>query len=134
MSTHQMYQVEALCTRIALINQGRSVLYGQVSDIKRQFAGNAVNLTGDGRLPDLPGILETRRENGGYHLILDNETTPQDIFRLLAAHSDWRVDRFEAAAPSLDDIFVAVVQGETPVNLRGLEDLGGLESGGDGDA
>jgi ABC-2 type transport system ATP-binding protein len=111
MSTHQMYQVEALCTRIALINQGRSVLYGQVSDIKRQFAGNAVNLTGDGRLPELPGILETRRENGGYHLILDNETTPQDIFRLLAAHSDWRVDRFEAAAPSLDDIFVAVVQG-----------------------
>jgi ABC-type uncharacterized transport system ATPase subunit len=63
--------------------------------------------------------LETRRENGGYHLILDGETTPQDVFRALAAHPEWRVDRFEAAEPSLDDIFVAVVQGETPVHRSG---------------
>jgi ABC-2 type transport system ATP-binding protein len=30
MSTHQMYQVEALCNRIILINEGHTVLYGAV--------------------------------------------------------------------------------------------------------
>ena len=34
MSTHQMYQVEALCDRIVLINAGRTVLYGQVAEIR----------------------------------------------------------------------------------------------------
>jgi ABC-2 type transport system ATP-binding protein len=135
MSTHQMFQVEALCTRIALINRGESVLYGKVSDIKRQFAGNAVNLAGDGRFPELPGILETRRENGGYHLILDGETTPQDVFRALAAHPEWRVDRFEAAEPSLDDIFVAVVQGDASTGSTSEErSLSLPKEAGDGNA
>ena len=30
MSTHQMHQVEALCSRIVLIDSGRTVLYGEV--------------------------------------------------------------------------------------------------------
>ncbi len=48
MSTHQMHQVEALCSRIALIDKGRTVLYGEVDQIKRNFAGNAVTITGQG--------------------------------------------------------------------------------------
>jgi ABC-2 type transport system ATP-binding protein len=115
MSTHQMYQVEALCTRIALIHHGRSVLYGKVSDIKRQFADNAINLVGEGDFANLPGVLENRQENGAMHLVLDHETSPQDIFRAVAAHPEWRVDRFEVAEPSLDDIFVAVAQGAAPI-------------------
>jgi ABC-2 type transport system ATP-binding protein len=111
MSTHQMYQVEALCNRIVLIHHGRSVLYGEVKEIKRQFAGNAINLTGEGDFSQLPGILESRQENGALHLVLESGITPQEIFRSLATHPDWRVDRFEVAEPSLDDIFVTVVQG-----------------------
>src|SRR3990172_12453559 len=48
MCTHQMYQVEALCSRIALIDKGRTVLYGEVDRIKRDFAGNAVSVKGQG--------------------------------------------------------------------------------------
>jgi len=48
MSTHQMYQVEALCDRIVLIAEGRSVLYGAVDEIKGSFAGNAVVIEGQG--------------------------------------------------------------------------------------
>ena len=46
MSTHQMHQVEALCSRIVLINNGEAVLYGEVDQIRRQFAGNAVRRCG----------------------------------------------------------------------------------------
>jgi len=110
MSTHQMHQVEALCSRIVLINQGRSVLYGEVDKIKRDFAGHAVAIRGQGDFTNLPGILETRSENGGWHLTLETGTDPQDIFHVLATRENISIERFEIAEPSLDDIFVAVVQ------------------------
>ncbi len=111
MSTHQMYQVEALCQRIVLINNGRTVLYGQVEDIKRNFAGNAIELEGQGSFAEIPGVLEVRSENGTYHLALDIGTDPQSVFRILANRPDIKIERFEIAEPSLDDIFVTVVKG-----------------------
>jgi ABC-2 type transport system ATP-binding protein len=110
MSTHQMYQVEALCSRIVLINQGSTVLYGAVNEIRRRFAGNAITLEGQGDFTNLPGVLEARRHNGAWHLALAAGTLPQDIFRALAERSDVKIERFEIAEPSLDDIFISVVQ------------------------
>jgi ABC-2 type transport system ATP-binding protein len=110
MSTHQMYQVEALCDRIVLIDEGRTVLYGAVDEIKRNFAGNAILLEGQGDFTDIPGVLETRRRNGTWHMALETGTDPQAIFRALAARENVKIERFELAEPSLDDIFVNVVQ------------------------
>ena len=115
MSTHQMYQVEALCNRIVLIDNGHSVLYGKVDEIKRNFAGNAVVVAGQGDFTDIPGVLETRRENGVWHMGLEIGADPQDVLRALAARESVKIERFELAEPSLDDIFVNVVSGETQV-------------------
>ena len=112
MSTHQMHQVEALCNRIVLINAGRTILYGELGQIKRDFAGNAVVVEGRGDFANLPGVQESRRNNGEWHLTLGRGTSPQDIFRFLASRDDISIDRFEIAEPSLDDIFIAVVQGD----------------------
>ena len=110
MSTHQMYQVEALCNRIVLIDNGRTVLYGEVSKIKRDFSGNAILLEGHGDFSQVPGVLEARRQNGAWHLALGSDANPQEIFRHLARQDDVTIERFEIAEPSLDDIFVRVVQ------------------------
>lgn len=110
MSTHQMYQVEAMCNRIVLINHGRSVLYGDVSQIKRSFAGNVVSVQGQGKFDQIPGVLSARRLNGSYQLTLETGTSPQDVFRSLAQQPEVLIERFEIAEPSLDDIFVSVVQ------------------------
>lgn len=112
MSTHQMYQVEALCNRIVLINKGRTVLYGEVSQIKRDFAGNAVLVEGQGDFTQLPGILKAQRHNSAWHLALEPGIAPQDIFRALAARDDVKIELFEIAEPSLDDIFISVVKGQ----------------------
>ncbi len=117
MSTHQMYQVEALCNRIVLINDGRTVLYGEVNRIKREFAGNAVNLQGQGDFTELPGVLEARQNNGSWHLTLAPGANPQELFRALATREAIKIERFELAEPSLDDIFVAVVKGNDTEEL-----------------
>ncbi|MCA9992953.1 MAG: ATP-binding cassette domain-containing protein [Ardenticatenaceae bacterium] len=112
MSTHQMYQVEALCNRIVLIDDGQTVLYGLVNEIKRNFAGNAVILAGQGDFAQLPGVLEARQQNGLWHLSLEIGTDPQEVLQALTARPGTRINRFELAEPSLDDIFVSVVSAE----------------------
>jgi ABC-2 type transport system ATP-binding protein len=109
MSTHQMYEVEALCTRIALIHNGEVVLYGKVEDIRRRFAGNAVVVHGEGSFDDLPGVLEARKRDGAWHLSLHGAADPQAVLRELALRDGVRMERFEVAEASLEDIFVAVV-------------------------
>lgn len=120
MSTHQMFQVEALCNRIVLIDGGKSVLYGKVSEIKRNFAGNAIRLRGHGNFDDLPGVLESRLENGTYQLALELGADPQVVLRELTSRKGVHIDSFELAEPSLDDIFVNVVSGRK--SERSIED------------
>jgi ABC-2 type transport system ATP-binding protein len=122
MSTHQMHQVEALCNRIVLINTGESVLYGEVSKIKRAFAGNAVVVEGQGELTHLPGALDIRRVNGGYHLSLQSGVDPQEIFRNLGQQTRFKVERFQIEEPSLEDIFVSIVQGEVESSQKEVAD------------
>lgn len=110
MSTHQMYQVEALCTRILLINRGRNVLYGEVGRIKREFAGNALAIRGEGEFGNLAGVLESRHQNGSWHMTLEPGVDAQDVLRQLIARPGVKLERFEIAEPSLEDIFVTVVQ------------------------
>jgi ABC-2 type transport system ATP-binding protein len=110
MSTHQMYQVEALCDRIVLIDEGRTVLYGAVDEIKHSFAGNAVVVEGQGDMTGLPGVIEARRANGTWHLALERGVDPQTVFRALAGREGISIERFALEEPSLDDIFVQVVQ------------------------
>jgi ABC-2 type transport system ATP-binding protein len=117
MSTHQMYQVEALCNRIVLIDRGRNVLYGEVDKIKRDFAGNALTIEGQGDFTNLPGVLEVRRHNGTWNLTLEPGIDPQDMLRMMVSRDGIRLERFEVAEPSLEDIFVTVVRrGEEAAN------------------
>jgi ABC-2 type transport system ATP-binding protein len=58
MSTHMMRQVEELCDRIVLINEGRNILYGSLGQIQRDFSGHAVLVRLQGRLPGNEAAVE----------------------------------------------------------------------------
>jgi ABC-2 type transport system ATP-binding protein len=110
MSTHQMHQVEELCDRIVLIDHGRTVLYGPLDEIRRQFSVHAVIVRTPDDLPDIPGVEKIDKENSSaYRLILASSTGTQDVLRTLVENRI-RVDQFEIAAPTLDEIFIRVVQ------------------------
>ncbi len=108
MSTHQMHQVEQLCDRLVLIDHGRTVLYGRLDEIQRQFSGHAVLVRTQGTLPTLPGVEKIERRNSAYHLTLAADTSSQDVLRALVERGI-PIDQFEIAAPSLDEIFIQVV-------------------------
>jgi ABC-2 type transport system ATP-binding protein len=109
MSTHQMHQVEELCDRIVLIDEGRDVLYGDLQRIRRQFSGHAVEVEVAGELPALPGVEQITRHNSAYRLALAQDTTPQAVLQALMSNQVI-VERFEIAVPTLDEIFIRVVE------------------------
>ncbi len=112
MSTHQMYQVEALCDRLVLINHGKVVLYGSLSDIRREYAGEDLLVRAAEKLPDhLPGVEAVEQLNGSARLRLAPGASAQDVLRSLVAQNV-TLEQFEIAVPTLDEIFIKVVQGE----------------------
>jgi ABC-2 type transport system ATP-binding protein len=110
MSTHQMHQVEAMCDRIVLIHDGRAILEGSVNQVRRQFAGNTIEVNGDGDFAELPQVQHAEQKNGVWRLTLSPETTPQAFLRTLANQEDLQIEHYSVALPSLHEIFIHTVE------------------------
>ena len=107
LSTHQMNQVEELCDRILMIDNGRSVLQGNLTEIKSKYRSNSVIIDSEGELGQMPGVTEKRTHKGYVELILDRNTTPKQVLERLVS-TGIVVNRFEVATPSLNEIFLKV--------------------------
>ncbi len=109
-STHQMDSAEKICETICLIDQGKRVLYGPLTEIKRQFGSNRVRLRYDGKASFLADkAIVAKFDDYGQYV----EITPaagisaQQI--LERAVQQLSVQHFEIADPSLNEIFIKVV-------------------------
>jgi ABC-2 type transport system ATP-binding protein len=107
LSTHQMNQVEELCDRILMVNNGAAVLYGSLQDIKSQYRSNRVLLDYTGEMGELPGVIVKHLHQGSLELVLDAGTSPQQLLAHLV-NRGIIINRFEVAAPSLNEIFLKV--------------------------
>ena len=108
LSTHQMNQVEELCDRILMINDGHSVLYGNLTEVKARYRSHSVILEFEGKLGEVPGVTEKRTHKGYVELVLAGNTTPQQILERLVS-TGIVINRFEVATPSLNEIFLEMV-------------------------
>ena len=109
LSTHMMNEVEALCDRILMIDKGRTVLYGELAEIKSKYRNNSIFLTCDRLLDKLPGVVGSKDHGKYTELLLDGHTLPQEILSALI-NQGVIVDRFEVSTPSLNEIFIQVVK------------------------
>ena len=108
-STHMMDQVERMCSRIFMMNRGSGVLYGSMGEIKSRFGKNTIFLDYEGELKNIPGVKKLNHSGNYAELILENGADTQDVLKAIAR--DVRVSRFEVSAPSLNEIFIKVVEG-----------------------
>jgi len=109
LSTHLMNEVEEMCDRILMINQGRAMLYGNLKDIKAKYRNNSIIVECD-RLPEqILGVSKVKRHSGHIELFLEQDTEPQSVLSTMV-NGGVKVNRFENAIPSLNDIFIQVVE------------------------
>ena len=110
MSTHQMNQVEQLCDRLVLINKGEVLLQGALSEVRDQFRTNQVIISTPDPLPELlSGVSAVEKLNDAYRLTPQDGTSAHELLNKLVAQ-DVVLNSFEVAVPSLDEIFIKVVQ------------------------
>ena len=111
LSTHQMNQVEAVCDRVLMVNDGRSVLYGALDEIRAEHRGHAVLVESTAAIPQMAGVVERRTHKDHVELVLDAAATPQQTLEALV-QAGVPIDRFEVATPSLHEIFIEKVGGD----------------------
>jgi len=109
LSTHDMNQVEEMCNRILLINHGRVVLYGNLAEIKAEYAEHAVVLECDGLPETLDGAQQVKQHNHTYEIVLSPQGVAQSILRQVV-DAGITIRRFEVASAPLEEIFIKVVE------------------------
>ena len=105
-SSHQMSYIEEFCDRIAIINGGKTVLHGDLAEIKRNCPRNKLVI----RSVDADAIMKKYEsrcslgENGEILFRLDDESEKSGVMNALV--SEYDVDEIKVFEPSLNDIFV----------------------------
>ncbi len=110
-STHRMEQVEQICEEIALINQGKIILEGNVDEIKNSYKDNKFEIEFDGKIPeDLLADSFTILEDSDKALVIQaNEG--HDSNELLKGLIDRGVQirAYREILPTLNEIFIKKV-------------------------
>ena len=109
MSTHQMDEVERMCDRILMINNGNQVLYGRLNEIKNKY-GFSVFVDYRGKLPKIPGLKKMDDYGNHAELVLDKGTDTQKVLKKLADKVE--IKKFEIKTHSLNEIFIDMVRNE----------------------
>lgn len=112
-STHVMEQAEQICDYIFLIHKGQKIIDGALSQIKTQSGyGIQLDYNGDGSvIKEFSGLRRINDAGKSAEIFLDDGIDPQKLLQFLVGKLDIR--RFDLSEPSLHEIFVRAVGGQS---------------------
>ena len=110
LTTHYLEEAEALCSRIAMLKQGRIVALDRTENLLRLHSGCYVELRLAGPLPmPLVPLVVERREDGAIRLALQEYGEVETVMTALrAAHV--AVQEMEIMRPDLEEVFVQIMR------------------------
>jgi ABC-2 type transport system ATP-binding protein len=116
-STHLMEFAEKMCDSIAMIDKGKIILNGKLSEIKEKYASKNVSLNYKGSLAFLNNnpMVESIEDFGNTTGIkLKNENSDQELLKLLMANNI-SIKKFTVDEISLHEIFVLLAGREVSI-------------------
>ena len=118
-STHNMGSVEEICDHIALINNSKKILDGNILDIKRAHRTNIFEIDYEPFNKSLSEFLPEEfnvllREDHGLgkraRIKLEDDSQTNQLLNLLMQNS--RIIKFQEVIPSMNEIFIKKVSDE----------------------
>lgn len=110
-STHRMEQVEKVCDRIVLINQGKVILEGDVDQVQQEYKDNIFRIEFDGNMP-------SELQSPHFSIIADDDTSVtiqakeghngNELLQNLISKGI-EIKSYQEVLPTLNEIFIKKV-------------------------
>ena len=111
MSAHEMHTIEEFCSDIVILNKGKTVLQGNLRDIRNSYDANRVFIETNEDIKSIIKELKLKIENehdNQYNILINNEDEGHKLLKLVIKEKI-EVTRFEIMKPTLNDIFIEKV-------------------------
>ena len=118
-STHILSDVERICDRVAVLEGGRLVLSGTISELQRQYRSNSFQIRfGDleqaqafGDCPELQQpAIDVQQDGDGLTIVMEDGAGDGQMLINLLAEKGITPVKFEILEPTLESLFTEVVQ------------------------
>ena len=111
MSAHQMATIEEFCSNILILNKGKTVLQGNLKEIKETYPANRVEIDTNqdikSYIKEMGLDIENETDYNYIIKISDEDSAHMLLNRLIL--DGIKVDKFEIKKPTLNDIFIEKV-------------------------
>jgi ABC-2 type transport system ATP-binding protein len=112
-STHRMEQVEEICDSIVLINKGSVVIDGKVKEIKNSFREHKYNIGFDKEsILQSNELFTVENSSENNFTIRLHENTKRNTVLQYCISAGYEITHFEEILPSLNDIFIKLVNSD----------------------
>lgn len=114
LSTHLMDMAEKMCSDILLLNSGKEVCSGPLSQLKKNFGGNVVELGFEGNnelIKNLPYVKAIDNYNNYAEVQLADSIEPYIFLRDIAGKI--KINHFRIIEPTLNKIFIDMIKQST---------------------
>ena len=111
MSSHQMASIEEFCTDILILNKGKTVIQGNLKEIKDKYPVNRLELSVNEDIEKYINEMNLSIENETnykYTIKIEDEVKPRELLNKLIQNGI-HIDKFEIKKPTLNDIFIEKV-------------------------
>lgn len=107
LSSHQMSVVEEYCRDIVILKKGKTVVKGNLSEIKKSYGKSNLLIES---YEDLSSVIPSNAEIiekkvNSYEIKIKDEQMAQDILKSIV-EKGIKIDKFEIKEPSLHQIFI----------------------------
>ena len=111
MSSHQMASIEEFCSDILILNKGKTVLKGNLKDIKETYPANRLEISTNSNIEKIiedSNMTIEFSKNNEYSIKLNSEESAHQLLQTLV-NNKVIIEKFEIKKPTLNDIFIEKV-------------------------
>ncbi len=109
-SSHRMEHVELFCKKLVVLKNGKTVLSGNLKDIKQKYRKKNIIVSGDidaSKIKQIEGVLSVTLDNLDYQIKINNENIASKVFEIVSKGKN--ITKFSVEEPSLNEIFIETV-------------------------
>ena len=114
-SSHQIDHVESFCEKVVILEKGKSVLSGNVKEIKKDYQKQKISIIADSVdsnvLKNIDGVYDVIVNSDEVIVKINNNNIKDEVFKYVKTLPN--VTKFEVESASLAEIFISKVGGNS---------------------